>query len=867
MTGGSPPILDLLPLVFARPEDALSRARAVLAAEPTAHDASVAQQVLGIWERDFGDLHTALGHLRRARDLAARSGSSDREADVLATLGAALVHAGRTQRGVEALNRAVTRGTGTTLARVLFRRGYVWWVLGRHREALDDLRRAVPVLRQAGDVIWTARALTLRATVHLAMGSAERAETDFGGAERLWATTDQEHDKADAVESRGLAAFRSGDIPAALRLLDEAARRYAALGTPMFMLNIRRCEVLMAVGLAREALDEADAATDMLESIGGQSTRKAELLLAAARAANAAGDAETAVARATAATRLFSSQRREWWGAHARLVLVEARLAGGRLSRRLVGEAAAVAARLSELGSPSAVEASLLAGRAALALGWATDAERHLVAAARGRFRGPAFARAGGWVAQALRAETAGSTRKVLDACRRGLDLLDEHQMTLGASELRARATAQGAELAALAQRASLRSGSPRRLLVWSERWRATVLAAPPTRPPADPVLLRDITAFREITSRAEAARSAGAPVPALERERRRLEREIRARTLHIRGQERSDNRRLDVRRLLDLLGNGRLVEIVAVDGDLHVLLCGGGRVRRFPAGRLADAVTEADHVRAGLRRLAHPEATDRLAILEAGGRRLEEILLGPAVRQLGTGPVVVVPPGRLHGVPWALLPALRERAFSVSPSASSWLRAREIEPPLGGRFVLVRGPGLATGGAEVPRLAGQYGKATVLENGAASVPAVLEAIDGGLLAHIAAHGTFRADNPMFSSLRMDDGPLTVHDFERLRRSPHQIILSSCDSGRLASVGADELLGLATALLPLGTAGIVASCVPVNDEAVVPLMLALHERMRAGRTMAGALLDARRTMPHDAAHQATGWAFSAIGAA
>jgi CHAT domain-containing protein len=35
--------------------------------------------------------------------------------------------------------------------------------------------------------------------------------------------------------------------------------------------------------------------------------------------------------------------------------------------------------------------------------------------------------------------------------------------------------------------------------------------------------------------------------------------------------------------------------------------------------------------------------------------------------------------------------------------------------------------------------------------------------------AHVAAHGVFRADSPMFSSLRLADGPLTVHDLERLR--------------------------------------------------------------------------------------------------
>ena len=47
------------------------------------------------------------------------------------------------------------------------------------------------------------------------------------------------------------------------------------------------------------------------------------------------------------------------------------------------------------------------------------------------------------------------------------------------------------------------------------------------------------------------------------------------------------------------------------------------------------------------------------LAALAASGHRLEAILLGPAARHLGGGPVVVVPPGRLHAVPWALLPAL----------------------------------------------------------------------------------------------------------------------------------------------------------------------------------------------------------------
>nr|WP_206439134.1 CHAT domain-containing protein [Streptomyces scabichelini] len=854
-------------MVFARPNDALARAEAVLDADPSPLHASVAHQVIGMWQRDFGDLRIALPHLRRARDLAARAGSADREADVLGTLGVALVHAGRTRQGLAAFERGVARGTGHTRARVLYRRAYVWWVLGHHREALDDVRRATPVLRQAGDVIWTARALTLRATVHLALGAVERADADFTAAERLWDTTGQEHDKADVVESRALAAFRSGDIPAALRLFDEAEERYAKLGTPMFVFYIRRCEVLMAAGLAPEALAEADAAIRVLESIGGQTTRKAELLLAAARAARLAGDPQTAIARAAVAVRLFAGQRRAWWETHAQLVLIEARVAAGRTSGRMVADAAAVAERLAACGSPAAPEASLLAGRIALTLGWTADAERHLAVAARSRRSGPPLARMTGWAAQALRAQAAGSGRGMLEACRRGLDVLDDHRMTLGASELRARATAQGAELASLAQRASLVSGGPRRLLVWSERWRATVLSAPPTRPPADPALLRSLTAFREIAARAEAARVDGRPVPALEREQRRLEREIRSRTLHMRGEAPGDGHRFDPGRLLERLDGGRLIEIAVLDGRVQVLLCGEGRVRRFEAGLLADAVAEAEHVQAGLRRLAHPGAEGRLKVLEAAGRRLEELLLGAAASRLGSGPVVVVPPAMLHRVPWALLPSLRERVLSVSPSASSWLRAVETEPPPDGGHVLVRGPGLATGGAEVPELADRYGSTTVLEGDEARVPRVLDSLDGAVLAHIAAHGTFRADSPLFSALRMADGPLIVHDFERLDRSPYRIILSSCDTGQLASVGADEVLGLVTALLPLGTAGIVASSAPVNDATVVPLMLALHKGLSSGLSLAEALRDARASLPGDAVHQATGWAFAAFGAA
>jgi CHAT domain-containing protein len=119
----------------------------------------------------------------------------------------------------------------------------------------------------------------------------------------------------------------------------------------------------------------------------------------------------------------------------------------------------------------------------------------------------------------------------------------------------------------------------------------------------------------------------------------------------------------------------------------------------------------------------------------------------------------------------------------------------------------------------------------------------------------------------LFSSLRMHDGPLTVYDFERLNRAPYRIILSSCDSGMLAPAGASELLGLVSSLLPLGTAGVLAAIVPVNDRALVPLMVDLHRYLRTGQTLAEALYGVRSGLSGDPVQYATAASLIALGAA
>jgi tetratricopeptide (TPR) repeat protein len=861
---------DLLPLALSRPHEALARARVVLKGRPGPYEASVAHQAAGIVLRDFGDVNAGVRELRGALRLARRTGAAEREADVLGSLGGAFVYAGRTADGLAALDRAVQLSSGVMLGRVLHRRGVTLWTLGRYASALDDLRRAISVLRRADDRLWTARALGGRGLVYLAIGSPARADADFVAAERLFAGTGQELEAVHTVVNRAVAAFRSGDLPAALSLLDEAASRYRPLHVPTPFLSLDRCDVLLAAGLASDALAEADAAVGVLEQTHGWPTRKAELLLAAANCALAAAQPRAALDRAQAAYRLFRSQQSAWWQAHAGLVLAQARYAIGPVSSRLLRAADRAAVRLEALGSGEATQAHLLAGRVALDLGRRDDADRHLVAAGRSRRRGPAMSRASGWLSEALRAEAAGQPRRLLAACRRGLEVLDEHRFTLGASELRARASAHGAELAALAQRHAAHVHRPRLFLAWTERWRATALTVPAVRPSADAELNAGLAALREVTSRLDEARRQGRPAAALQREQLRLEDAVRARSLQARGRAGPGGAAVGIAELLDELGAAQLVEIVDVDGLLYVLVCGAGRVRQFTAGRTQDAIRAAEFARFALRRLArgrpghNPDSA--LAILKAAGPELQDAILGPAAGYLGDGPVVVVPPGKLHTLPWALLPALGDRMFSIAPSAGAWMRARAAPPPGRRRVVLARGPGLVTDGAEVPLAAQLYDDVTMLSGKEATAGRVLSALDGAWLAHIAAHGSFRADSPLFSSLRMHDGPLTVYDFEQLHRAPYRLVLPSCDSAVLAPVGADELLGLVSSLLPLGTAGIIAGVVQLNDYAVVPLMVSLHQYLRAGRSLAESMYSVRRDSAGHPAQQAAAMSLLTLGA-
>jgi CHAT domain-containing protein len=124
-----------------------------------------------------------------------------------------------------------------------------------------------------------------------------------------------------------------------------------------------------------------------------------------------------------------------------------------------------------------------------------------------------------------------------------------------------------------------------------------------------------------------------------------------------------------------------------------------------------------------------------------------------------------------------------------------------------------------------------------------------------------------RTDNPLLSALHLADGPLTVYDLERMARAPRTVVLSACQSGINAVRAGDELLGLVSALLGLGTRTVVATTVPVPDAATAPVMLALHDRLARGADAAQAIATTRATIDeHDDSAVALAAGFVCFGA-
>ncbi|MGH9269938.1 MAG: CHAT domain-containing protein, partial [Ilumatobacteraceae bacterium] len=475
----------------------------------------------------------------------------------------------------------------------------------------------------------------------------------------------------------------------------------------------------------------------------------------------------------------------------------------------------------------------------------------------------------------ALLAEHRGDRAAARRAVTAGLRVAADTQAALGSLETRSHAAQHGAELIELGARLAVTDGRARELLHRIEAMRTMVSHAPLVRPPDDDTLAARLTELRRLSAIVDDPETSIEERRQAERARQAVERSIRGLDRRTRGAELTDRRTTeqvvaeavaDLRRFDDR----QAVAYADLDGRLLAVSVDRGRCHLHDLTAIDSLQSEVDACGFVLHRLnraqgsAASQAAARSALLDATDR-LGELLIPPPIAR-SDRPLVIVPTGALHGVPWTALEVLRGRSVSVSPSLSGWSaggRAARARADRRRRAGFVAGPGLRFADHEVHTLATAYRRPAVLTGSDATAERCLALLDRCDLVHLACHGAFRRDNPLFSTLTLADGPVTVYDLERVDELPAVVVLSACSVASSASINGGTLLGLSSALGAFGASTVVAPLTPVSDERVVPAMQRLHRGMATGLAPAAALAAAARV---DGELDATAAAFVALGA-
>ena len=813
---------------------------------------AVAERAWGQAMLHCGDMDGAIRHLRRAIASGDRAGSAVLSGEARMSLGFALLQRGRPWPALREVDAALLVLDGVAAAKARAQRAVILHQTGRLDAALAEYQVALPVLRQAGDLQAVQRALLNRGTLHAQCNAFAAAVADYRESEELANRIGRTVAIGIIAENLGFVDTLRGDVPSALVHLGRAERLLSDHGIQLGPIAHDRGELLLSVGLVSEAREAAGRAVLAFRR-ERRSLRVPEGRLLLAQVDFLDGRWPEAMRHADQAAREFGRQQRPEWAALARLAGLRARLALRAVVRMDRARVESMVNLLAANGWRAAtVEAHLVAARLA------GGAERgdHLATASRAARRpGPAVLRARGWYAEGLLRLDGGNRRGATAAARAGLRILDEYGASLGATDLRVHSAAHRRDLTELGLRIAVGAGRPAGVFEWAERGRASRLAHRPVRPPDDPELAGLLARLRATAMEADRLSGTGRGAARLVQRQVELERRIRDHTRLRRGTP--DGRPpgpVSPAALAGVLGDAALVEFVTLDGELRGISLVDGRLRLRSVGPVDEVAGLVERLPFALHRMVRdggPAGSRAAAVtlLRQAAERLDTVLLRP-FPEVGDRPLVIVPTGALHSVPWSILPSCAGRPVAVAPSATLWHATSTRAAGAGGTVMVAAGPRLPGARDEAAAVAAVHGVAALVD-GAATAAAVLRGLATAGLVHLAAHGRLSAENPLFSDLLLADGPLVVHDIEQLDDVPHTVVLAACDSGRSVVRAGDELLGLSATFIARGAAQLVASVLPIPDAETAPLMVAFHRRLAAGQPPAVALAGAQQERGDD----------------
>jgi CHAT domain-containing protein len=356
-------------------------------------------------------------------------------------------------------------------------------------------------------------------------------------------------------------------------------------------------------------------------------------------------------------------------------------------------------------------------------------------------------------------------------------------------------------------------------------------------------------------------ARAGEDEVPKLQRLVRDREEKLSSISLRLKSATRQRDKHtadgIDIASLRKQIGSKKaLVEFVELDGAFSAFVVTNDRVEYVDRLKMSEdelgSLLEGLHFQFGALRFG-PEALGPFASqlksrTDAYLKELFERLLRPVIRLTGVRDLVIVPAKGLNYVPFHALfdgekYMIESRDVTYAPSAAVWMNLNRRPAAKPGRALLMAyaDERIPLVNQEVRELADSLPGSVKFVGRQATFSAFKENAGKYDLIHLACHGQFRPDNPMFSSVHLADGWVTVRDVVSTRLDAKLVTLSACETGLSKVSPGEEILGLSRGFLSAGARSLVLSLWTVNDAATTKLMKDFYRNLQRGESVSASL--------------------------
>lgn len=853
--------------------------KALLTVNPADEIRAIAFWVSGISNLTKGKFEDAIDDLDRASALFRKIGLDHESAQTQVAKLLALALVGRYDDAIKTGRRAlrvfVRFGDELAAGKIEMNLSNIAARRSLHRDAEKHGLLALKRFIAAGEKTWQSMAENDLANTYTELNDFRKAERYYGRALATARAAKMLVTEAEIEASMGNLAFLRGDFADALRYLELSRRKYELLGLPhqTAIADLEIADIYSALNLKSEALEIYKTVADAFRRLR-LGSEEARARLNFGKAATSVGESKTALRELGRAERLYAAEKNDAGRAAVLLAAAKLELDEGNYERALDKTSKARAVIRADQDLRYAIAADLLEGDALRMKGEFAAAEpvlhrAHLAASGSGQAD---FARAA-LNSLAKTAVALGDVKSAEKLFKSAIRLTEKMRAPLAAEEFSMAFLADKLDAYESLALLYLDQRRFKDAFILTERARSRSLldsmsndqlAAPASRQLKKKLddLRTELNWHYKRLDTADGADGAKRQLEIRRREKRIAEitRQIGSVTGKRTKRAPTDFSKIDLGHLKRQLGPDRiLIEYVERDGNVSAFVAGGRKLDFVPdICRMSDVVSDLEDLqfqfgacRFGLSSLGKfKDELKRRADACLGN--LYDRLIRPLEKCLTGNEIIFVPAGSLNYVPFPALFGgggyLIER-FTVThaPGAAVWSALREkprrsLKKALLVGFADERIPLVEK---EIGALRKQFAGAKVLKGKRATFFAFSEFAPRSDLIHLACHGQFRPENPMFSSLHLADGWITVRDICTHRLKAELVTLSACETGLSSVFAGNEILGLVRGFLTAGASSLIVSLWTVNDAAAGRLMKDLYAGMQRGDSPAASLRQAQ----------------------